>query len=75
MRLEMVDMPGALAHLTNILSELRANIFQVSHDRHKSSLPLGEAEVLLDLETRGTEHIQEILMRLEDERYRPVVIR
>lgn len=75
LRLEIVDMPGALAHLTNILSELRANIFQVSHDRHKSSLPLGEAEVLLDLETRGTEHIQEILMRLEDERYRPEVIR
>lgn len=75
LRLEIVDMPGALAHLTNILSELKANIFQISHDRHKSSLSLGEAEVLLDLETRGSEHIQEILMRLEDERYRPEVIR
>ncbi len=75
LKLEMVDMPGALAHLTNILSELKANIFQVNHDRHKSSLPLGEAEVLLDLETRGAEHIEEILMRLEDERYRPEVIR
>ena len=75
LRLEMVDMPGALAHLANILSGLKANIFQVSHDRHKSSLPLGEAEVLLDLETRGTEHIQEILIRLEDEGYRPEVIR
>ena len=75
LRLEMIDMPGALAHLTNILSELKANIFQVSHDRQKSSLPLGEAVVLLDLETRGTEHIQEILMRLEDERYQPEVIR
>ncbi|NOQ40979.1 MAG: pyridoxal-phosphate dependent enzyme, partial [Desulfuromusa sp.] len=75
LRLEMVDMPGALAHLTNIISELKANIFQISHDRNKSSLPLGEAEVLLDLETRGSEHIQEILMRLEDERYRPEVIR
>ncbi|MEA3544520.1 MAG: threonine ammonia-lyase [Thermodesulfobacteriota bacterium] len=75
LRLEMLDMPGALAHLTNILSELKANIFQISHDRHKSSLPLGEAEVLLDLETRGTEHIHEILIRLEDERYRPEVMR
>ncbi|SEA79706.1 L-threonine ammonia-lyase [Desulfuromusa kysingii] len=74
LRLEIADIPGALAHLTHILSELKANIFQVSHDRHKSSLPLGEAEVLLDLETRGAEHIQEILMRLEDERYRPEVI-
>lgn len=75
LRLEMTDMPGALAHLTNILSDLKANIFQISHDRRKTSLPLGEAEVTLDLETRGTEHINEILMRLEEERYRPEVIR
>ena len=74
LRLEMMDMPGALAQLANILSELKANIFQVSHDRHKSSLPLGEAEVILDLETRGPSHIEDVLMRLEDEGYRPEVI-
>jgi threonine dehydratase len=74
LRLEMVDMPGALARLTQILSELKANIFQVSHDRHKSSLPIGEAEVILDLETRGPDHIEEILMHLEGEGYRPEVM-
>jgi len=74
LRLEMVDMPGALAHLSNILSDLKANIFQISHDRRKTSLPLGEAEVTLALETRGKEHIREILLRLEEERYRPEVI-
>ncbi len=75
LRLEMIDMPGALAKLTNILSELEANIFQVSHDRHKSSLPIGEAEVILDLETRGPSHIDDILSRLEEEGYRPEVLR
>lgn len=75
LRLEMVDMPGALAKLANILSELKANIFQVSHDRHKSSLPIGEAEVILDLETRGPSHIENVLMCLEEEGYRPEVIR
>ncbi len=75
LRLEMIDMPGALAQLTKVLSELGANIFQVSHDRHKSSLPLGEAEVILDLETRGPGHIHEILMALEEEGYRPEVQR
>ncbi len=74
LRLEMMDMPGALAALTHIVSELKANIFQVSHDRHKSSLPLGEAEVILDLETRGASHIQDILLRLEEEGYRPEVL-
>jgi threonine dehydratase len=75
LRLEMIDMPGALAHLAQVLSQLGANIFQVSHDRHKSSLPLGEAEVILDLETRGSGHIQEILLVLEEEGYRPEVLR
>ncbi len=75
LRLEMIDMPGALAQLTRVLSELGANIFQVSHDRHKSSLPLGEAEVIVDLETRGPGHIHEILMALEEEGYRPEVQR
>lgn len=75
LRLEMIDMPGALAQLTQTLSRFGVNIFQVSHDRHKSSLPLGEAEVLLDLETRGCAHIQEILLVLEEEGYRPEVRR
>jgi threonine dehydratase len=70
----MTDIPGALAHLTHILGELKTNIFQISHDRHKSSLPLGRAEVLLNLETSGSEHIQEILLRLENEGYSPEVI-
>ena len=74
LRLEMIDMPGALAQLTGILSQIGANIFQVSHDRHKSSLPLGEAEVIIDLETRGPRHIQEILLVLEEEGYRPEVL-
>lgn len=74
LRLEMTDMPGALAHLTNILGELKTNIFRINHDRHKSSLPLGQAEVLLDLETSGIDHIQDILLRLEDEGYSPEVV-
>lgn len=74
LRLEMIDMPGALAQLTQVLSHIGANIFQVNHDRHKSSLPLGEAEVILDLETRGPTHIQDILLVLEEEGYRPEVL-
>lgn len=74
LRLEMIDMPGALAQLTGVLSRLGANIFQVSHDRLKSSLPLGEAEVILELETRGPTHIQRLLLILEEEGYRPEVL-
>jgi len=74
LRLEITDKPGALAHLTKVLSELKTNIVRVSHDRHESSLPLGQAEVFLNLETNGADHIQDILLRLEDEGYSPEVI-
>lgn len=75
LRLEMADIPGSLAHLTTRLSELGANIFQVNHDRHNAILPIGEAEVQIELETRGPGHICDILQALEEGGYRPEVIR
>jgi threonine dehydratase len=33
----------------------------VSHDRHRIGVPMGRAEVHLELETRGPEHVREIL--------------
>ena len=74
LRLEMTDAPGALARLTTILGELKTNIFHISHDRQKCSLPLGRAEVRLNLETRGPEHIHEILLHLEEEGYSPEIV-
>ncbi|MDT8419933.1 MAG: threonine ammonia-lyase [Desulfuromonadales bacterium] len=74
LRLEMADVPGSLAALSGLLSKLGANIFQISHDRHNAMLPIGEAEVRLELETRGPKHIEEILQRLEEGGYRPDVV-
>lgn len=75
LRLEMADIPGSLAQLSALLSDLGANIFQVSHDRHNALLPIGEAEVRMELETRGPGHIHVILQTLEEGGYRPEVIR
>ncbi|KIH77644.1 L-threonine ammonia-lyase [Geoalkalibacter ferrihydriticus] len=69
LRLELPDVPGALARLTAILGEAGANIFAVRHDRRRSHLPLGRAEVLLELETRGPEHIAAVRRRLAREGY------
>ncbi|ORJ55832.1 threonine ammonia-lyase [Geothermobacter hydrogeniphilus] len=55
------DAPGNLARLSQLLAGQGANILHVHHDRRLSSIPLGRAEVLLELETRGPEHIAAIL--------------
>lgn len=68
-RVELLDAPGALAALAALLAQEGANIFRVSHDRRTAGLPLGRAEVLLELETRGPQHICHILERLEQAGY------
>ena len=63
-RVELQDVPGALAELALLLARLGANILTVSHDRRRSDVPLGRTEVRLELETRGPEHIRAILEAL-----------
>jgi len=69
LKVELDDIPGALAHLLAAVAETRANISIITHDRHARSLPIGKTEVLLELETRGEEHIQEVIKYLSARGY------
>jgi threonine dehydratase len=64
-RIDLQDVPGALAALAGQLGRLGANILHVSHDRRTAEVAMGQTEVRLELETRGPEHIREILEALE----------
>jgi threonine dehydratase len=74
-RVELLDAPGSLAALAALLAQEGANIFHVSHDRRTAGLRLGRAEVHLELETRGPQHICHILERLEQEGYGAELLR
>ena len=63
------DKPGALHQLTKILSEIQANIMQVSHDRTTQGVQFGKTRVDLTLETKGADHIEEILSSLQKAGY------
>jgi threonine dehydratase len=71
---ELDDHPGALAVLAGNIAQTRANIFHINHDRRSKSLPIGRTDVSLELETRGYDHIKEIVGFLEDRGYRLTVI-
>jgi threonine dehydratase len=64
LRVEMRDLPGALAKVTACLAEANANIEEVHHQRAFTDLPVLSAEVEFVLQTRGPEHVQEILAAL-----------
>ena len=65
------DQPGALARVTALIAEERANIVHIEHDRAFSrDAAIGETEVELTLETSGPKHIAALKARLEGAGYR-----
>jgi threonine dehydratase len=58
------DIPGQLNRLTECISELKANILQVGHDRIHESLGIMETKIDFTLETNGFAHAEEIKKHL-----------
>ncbi|MCC6806321.1 MAG: threonine ammonia-lyase [Deltaproteobacteria bacterium] len=58
------DRPGQLAALLDRVAKAGANVLEVHHERVSQRLSLADTEVELVLETRGFEHIQELLATL-----------
>jgi threonine dehydratase len=61
LRVRVGDRPGALAELLALVGSLGANVLDVSHSRISGTLPLGDVEVALSMETRGPEHCAELV--------------
>ncbi|MCW5624794.1 MAG: threonine ammonia-lyase [Burkholderiales bacterium] len=55
------DLPGSLAKVTATLAAASANIEEVHHQRAFSNLPMQETEVEFVLETRGYDHVRQII--------------
>ncbi|RQW84177.1 MAG: threonine ammonia-lyase [Geobacter sp.] len=75
LKVALEDIPGSLARLSAEIAAVNANIFYIAHDRRCISLPLGKSEVILELETRGFEHIRTILKHLETKGYEVTVLK
>ena len=58
------DVPGALAKITSIVADAGANIDEVHHQRAFTLLAAQNVEIELVIQTRGREHIQEVLAAL-----------
>ena len=69
------DRPGTLNQLTQIMKEVGANILQVVHDRDSTNTGITGTNVLFTLETKGENHMNELLNKLKKEFPRVKVIR
>ncbi len=69
-RVYLLDRPGALLNLTQILARERANIVETVHNRAYYGVSLGETVIDVTLETRGATHITAISHALREASFR-----
>lgn len=65
LRVRLPDRPGALATLLAELGTLEANVIDIEHSRVSGALALGEVDVEISLETRGSEHRERVVKALD----------
>lgn len=69
----MPDVPGSLGRFSTIVSECRANIIMVQHDRLSTGLSLSDAILHVACELASMEHGRELVARLEQAGYEIVL--
>ena len=65
----LVDKPGALMNLTEILRKANANIVKIDYDRFSTKLDYGDAAITITLETKGKDHQEDIAYALKNAGY------
>jgi threonine dehydratase len=66
LRIDISDEPGMLASITTAIGECKGNIVEIFHQRMFHDVPAKLAKVDAVVETRGEDHVREIIAALED---------
>ncbi|HOJ58733.1 MAG TPA: threonine ammonia-lyase [bacterium] len=69
LRVELMDTPGQLAIVSACIARYRANVLEVYHNRSFMNAALGKTFLDITLETRGGDHVQQIISALGAEGY------
>jgi threonine dehydratase len=64
LRITVRDRPGSLARLTALVAGAGANVLEVAHQREFADISVGDVEIVMHLETRGREHVEELLVKM-----------
>jgi threonine dehydratase len=69
LRVRLPDYPGALEGLAAVIAKASANIVETSYNRAHYGVSLSETAIDITMETRGRDHVSELLSRLNNSRY------
>lgn len=67
LRIIVPDRPGSLMRLTNLLAKHQVNILQTIHERNSLGMRIFETEILVTIETKGKEHLNEVVQSLKEQ--------
>lgn len=70
----IADRPGLLHHLTKIIKDVGANVLQVVHDRDSSNVGITGTNVQFTLETKGKDHLDQLIKELKKDFPRTQII-
>ena len=59
------DRPGSLARLTRCVADHGGNVLETYHRRAFADISVGDVEIVMHLETRGRDHVDEIVSALQ----------
>jgi threonine dehydratase len=65
MRIHLPDHPGALVRLSGVIAQHNANIIETAFNRAYFGVVLGDTAIDITMETRGPEHIKELIGALD----------
>lgn len=74
LRFDVHDVPGALANVATALGQLGANIDEVQHQRAFNALSVDRVQINVVVQTRGQDHVDEILRALQARSYRVTLV-
>ncbi|MDE6885490.1 MAG: threonine ammonia-lyase [Helicobacteraceae bacterium] len=66
----LIDKPGSLKNLTDILCKAGANIIKIDYNRISTTLNYGDAIISMTLETKGLEHQNKVRKQLFEAGYK-----
>ena len=70
---KLLDIPGSLTHLSNVLSKANANVTMVQYDRFSEELDPNETIIHIGCDVGGEEHGQKVMKKLKENGYNPVI--
>ncbi|NLL93916.1 MAG: threonine ammonia-lyase [Clostridiales bacterium] len=69
------DKPGELVRVASVISQVNGNVVKLEHNQFVSINRNAEVELRITLETFGNEHKDQIVEKLQEEGYKPKVVR